>query len=883
VAGGNVVEITVTAVNDSKEGFDSVKAGADEAAGSLDEEAAAADRAAEASDRLAVSQGAAADSAKAQSDATEDSAAKTDLAATAGEKGGKVLRDLALGAGLVAAGSIYMGVKFQEGATQLVTGAGQSAKGLKQVEDGMLAVSTQTATSSKDVESGMYMIESAGFHGAQGLKVLQAAAEGAKVGNASLGDMANVVTSALNAYHEPASKAVSVTNQLVATVASGKMHMQDLATSLSNVLPIAASAHISLAQVGGAMATMTSQGMTARRASMNLANMIRALVSPSAASSAEMKNLGLNANDVAKNVGKVGLTGTLDTLTEAILKSSKGGSALAATFNGMAPATKGYAREILAGKVSTNDLSNAMKGMNPVQAALLTNFEKTATSATGVKTTFDGAMKTMVGGATGLNVALLLGGKHMSTFKGNVDSVADAAKHGGSSVEHWGDITKDTSFKLDQAKVSVENLGTSVGLALLPALTKILGPVDSFVSWIARSKVAVDILAGVLVGALAGFAVIKTVEGFQLLGKAFSAAQGMAKGLAEKLGILGAAQDEEAVSAEGAADAEEGLDAAMDANPIMLVVAAIALIVVAFVELWKHCAAFRDFWKDIWDGIKDAFDVVWRFIKSHWEMILAILLGPVAVAALEIREHWKQISRLAADLWHDVTRFFKNMWRDVKDTTKELWDWLKGFVDREVEGVKVILSWFDHLGRLFREWWDDAVNAVHDVIYNHLVPFIKDLPHRILTALGDLGHLLWDAGKDVVNGLINGIKSAVGGLLNTVKGLAGDVTGAFKSVLGIFSPSRVFAQHGKDIVAGLVQGINGSSPLASAAMRKLGGGLSLGGVNAGGIGGGGVIQLQVTGSGSGLNALFIEWLKQEVRIRGGGGPSSVQRALGQTA
>ena len=418
---GNVVEITVTAVNDSKEGFDSVKAGADEAAGSLDEEAAAADRAASANERLSGAQDEAAGSARKSADAQGESAGKTDLVTKSGEKGGKVLRDLALGAGLVAAGSIYMGVKFQEGATQLVTGAGQSAKGLKQVEAGMLAVSTQTATSSKDVESGMYLIESAGFHGAQGLTVLKAAAEGAKVGNANLADVANVVTSALNAYHEPASKAVSVTNQLVATVASGKMHMQDLATSLSNVLPVAASAHISLAQVGGAIATMTAQGMTARRASMGLANMIRALISPSAQSSAEMKNLGLNANDVAKNVGKEGLSGTLDTLTEAILKSSKGGSALAATFNGMDPATKGYAREILAGKVSTNDLSNAMKGMTPVQAALLTNFEKTATSATGVKTTFDGAMKTMVGGATGLNAALLLGGKHMATFKGNVD------------------------------------------------------------------------------------------------------------------------------------------------------------------------------------------------------------------------------------------------------------------------------------------------------------------------------------------------------------------------------------------------------------------------------------------------------------------------------
>ena len=117
-----------------------------------------------------------------------------------------------------------------------------------------------------------------------------------------------------------------------------------------------------------------------------------------------------------------------------------------------------------------------------------------------------------------------------------------------------------------------------------------------------------------------------------------------------------------------------------------------------------------------------------------------------------------------------------------------------------------------------------------------------------------------------------------------MKNLAGDVEGAFKSVLGIFSPSRVFAQHGKDIVAGLVQGIDGASPLASAAMRRLGGGLTLGGVH-GGAGGSGalVVQLQVEGSGTGINGLFIEWLKQQVRVRGGGGPNSVQRALGQTS
>ena len=62
--------------------------------------------------------------------------------------------------------------------------------------------------------------------------------------------------------------------------------------------------------------------------------MIRALVAPTSAVSAEMKLMGLNANSVAQNVGKVGLTGTLDQLTEAVLRNSKGGSVMAASFSG---------------------------------------------------------------------------------------------------------------------------------------------------------------------------------------------------------------------------------------------------------------------------------------------------------------------------------------------------------------------------------------------------------------------------------------------------------------------------------------------------------------------------------------------------------------------
>src|SRR5439155_4756198 len=117
---------------------------------------------------------------------------------------------------------------FQAGMTSLVTGAGESQKNIQMVSNGLLGLATQTGTSTKQLTDGMYMIESAGYHGADGLKVLQASAEGAKVGAANLADVANGVTTALTDYHMPASQAVSVTNDLIATVASGKTHMQDL-------------------------------------------------------------------------------------------------------------------------------------------------------------------------------------------------------------------------------------------------------------------------------------------------------------------------------------------------------------------------------------------------------------------------------------------------------------------------------------------------------------------------------------------------------------------------------------------------------------------------------------------------------------------------------
>ena len=63
-------------------------------------------------------------------------------------------------------------------------------------------------------------------------------------------------------------------------------------------------------------------------------------------------------------------------------------------------------------------------------------------------------------------------------------------------------------------------------------------------------------------------------------------------------------------------------NAAMDANPITLIILAIIALVAAFVILWNRSAAFRDFWIGIWNAIGDIISFAWNHgIKPIFEAI----------------------------------------------------------------------------------------------------------------------------------------------------------------------------------------------------------------------------------------------------------------------
>src|SRR5690625_1017536 len=73
----------------------------------------------------------------------------------------------------------------------------------------------------------------------------------------------------------------------------------------------------------------------------------------------------------------------------------------------------------------------------------------------------------------------------------------------------------------------------------------------------------------------------------------------------------------------------------------------------------------------------------------------------------------------------------------------------------------------------------------------------------------------------MIYGMIGGITSMFASARDTISNFAGNIGGWFKSVLGISSPSTLFAEYGSNIVDGLVNGIIENERRATEASRQL--------------------------------------------------------------
>jgi hypothetical protein len=123
-------------------------------------------------------------------------------------------------------------------------------------------------------------------------------------------------------------------------------------------------------------------------------------------------------------------------------------------------------------------------------------------------------------------------------------------------------------------------------------------------------------------------------------------------------------------------------------------------------------------------------------------------------------------------------------------------------------------------------------NRVLDIIQKvmHIVTLFTDalapmnaafswLIGQILDLIGGLLDKMYNIGRDIVDGIIRGIKSMGGALVDAVKNEITDkIPGFIKDKLGIESPSKVTHGLGKNIMEGLVQGMQSAASNLSATM-----------------------------------------------------------------
>ena len=315
-----------------------------------------------------------------------------------------------------------------------------------------------------------------------------------------------------------------------------------------------------------------------------------------------------------------------------------------------------------------------------------------------------------------------------------------------------GEATADTSDKMANAWAMV---GESIGVALLPALERMLPLVQQFAAWASDNSELIVALG-------AGFAAIAT--GIIAVNAAIKAYLAIMKVWAVLTKTWTAIQI--------------ALNVAMMLNPIGLIVAAVALLVAAIVGLvlwFKHLyetnEEFREGVDKIWQAIKDAWQAMVDAIMAAWDWFVDDLKESVQA----IKNWWNSMVDGITGAWDSFTTRISGQWNDLKAQWQEL-----------VNGIKRI--WENAVQALARGWEavKNATKRAMDSVKNILQGII-DKVNRIRDAVRGGFTAAFTTAKRIIGGAINYLIGLVDRLLSKLRSARSSAASRFS--FGLFGSS----------------------------------------------------------------------------------------------
>jgi phage-related protein len=201
------------------------------------------------------------------------------------------------------------------------------------------------------------------------------------------------------------------------------------------------------------------------------------------------------------------------------------------------------------------------------------------------------------------------------------------------------------------------------------------------------------------------------------------------------------------------------LNAAMDANPVGLVIAGITALIAIGILLYKNWDTISAFLLKCWNGIKSVAESVFNGLKSFFVSIFEAV-GDLFTKAVTA---WKLVITTAFDI---IKSTIENIWNGIKTTTSNIFKGIENTIKGSIDNIK---NFFGGIGN----WFKDKFNSLFKFTFPHI-----PLPHFKLEGsfsllppkVPKLGIDWYAKGTDNFAGGLAGINEAGGEIVNLPSG-----------------------------------------------------------------------------------------------------------------